>query len=279
MIGKCGNILFSFLSKFRLPSIWVLAIMFGNTMSTQRLKSSQSTEIHAPISIVWEHLAAFDEWHQWNPSVRLPADYILGQCGKAKVAIHTNHRRRNSKDGTPEEKASSGKKRWVSTSCTVDDVGKHNAFTITWTTWRGFFKNTTCMKLTCAAGTRKTTLTHSQVIYGPRFTLHGSPRQLLTNSACINQCFKNHVECLHFQSLLMDASQRNMCCNKSTRNNTNNHRTIHHSSTSLTGHDDMEEDTVDSGGFWTSSAEVRNAVVSQLVEEAVPDNFCVTHQR
>jgi hypothetical protein len=246
-----------------------LPIMVGKGMSQQRFQSSQCTDILAPISIVWEHLAAFDEWQQWNPSVRLPADFVLGQWCKAKVASHTNHKRNTSRGGAAPEKATSGKKRWVSTNCSVDEVISHNEYTITWTTQSGFLKNTTCMKLTSADGTRKTTLTHSQTITGPPFTLRGSPRQLLTNSACINQCFKNHVECLHFQSLLMDASNRNMSI-PSTRSTTTTYKTIHHSSTSLTGHEDMEEETVDSGGFWTSSAQVRNAVVSQLVDELCP---------
>jgi hypothetical protein len=246
--------------------------MFGNPLSTQRVQSSQSTEILAPISVVWEHLAAFDEWHQWNPSVRLPVEYVLGQRCKAKVAFHTNSKTRTGKGKSSLEKAPSSKKRWVSTSCTVDDVGNHNEYTIIWKTRHRFFTKTTCMKLMCAVGTRKTTLTHSQTIYGPAFTLHGTPRQLLTNSACINQCFKNHVECLHFQSLLMDASNRDMS-NKSTRKSSSTGRTIYHSSTSLTGHEDMEEDTVDSRGFWTSSALVRNAVVCQLVEEAVTESY------
>jgi hypothetical protein len=54
---------------------------------------------------------------------------------------------------------------------------------------------------------------------------------------------KNHVECVRFRSLLLDASTVEMA--------------------SCEG----EEDTVSSGDFWTSSVEVRNAIVSQLMEE------------
>lgn len=47
----------------------------------------------------------------------------------------------------------------------------------------------------------------------------------------------------------------------------------------MTGREEEEEEeeetTSDSGGFWTSSAQIRNAVVSQLVEEAVPASYCV----
>ncbi|KAG7344163.1 polyketide cyclase / dehydrase and lipid transport domain containing protein [Nitzschia inconspicua] len=244
-------------------------------MSSQRFHSSQITEINAPISVVWEHLVAFDEWNQWNPSVRLPADFVLGQSCKAKLAAPRT--RQNSKGGQSEN--SSQQKRWISTSCTLDEVGNRKEYAVTWTTQRGFFKNTTSMKLTSFAGTRKTTLTHTQSIYGPRFSLNGSPRDLLTNSSCINQCFKNHVECLHFQSLLMDASSRDMSCNTNKSNRTKVRKNNSQSSTSMTcPEDEEEEETVDSGDFWTSSARIRNAVVSQLVEEAVPEDYCVMLQ-
>jgi hypothetical protein len=267
-------------------------IMTGNRrMSSQRAHTSQTTEINAPISVVWEHLSALDEWSQWNPSVRLPADYVLGQWCKAKIAVCNRTRTgRNSKGGDGEQKmATATKKRWMSTNCIVDEMGNGNEYSITWTVRRGFFKNVTSMKLSCGTCTRKTTLTHTQSIHGPPFSFPAmglsSPRDLLTNSACINQCFKNHVECLHFQSLLMDASHRGMSCSNkssaaSSKKSSSHHPNLYHSSTSMTGREEEEEEeeeetTSDSGGFWTSSAQIRNAVVSQLVEEAVPASYCV----
>lgn len=257
--------------------------MGGNSiMSSQRAYTSQTAEINVPISVAWDHLSAFDEWHQWNPSVRLPADYVLGQPCKAKIVASSTKRRNsaNSKsggDGGSEGKAVAtppNKKRWTVTNCTIDEVGNLKHYAITWTIRRGLFKNVACMMLTSFAGTRKTTLTYTQSIQGPPFSLAGSSRDLLMNSSCINQCFKNHVECLHFQSLLMDASSRNTSGGGTY---THKKRISCHSSTSLTGREEDEEEstTADSEDFWTSSAQVRHAVVSQFVEEAVPDSYCV----
>jgi hypothetical protein len=162
--------------------------------------------------------------------------------GKGKLARHTN------------QKLGKISKRWISTCVTLEGL---NNYTLTWTSRRGFFTNTTCIKLNCI-GQRRTMLTHTQTVHGPMFSFGFSPKVHLTNSSCINQCFKNHVESLHFRNLFVDLSSRGM---KSTA-------TMPCSDEEWSGSSSTET-------FWQTSARFRQEVMSLLIEEVGPDHYCV----
>mmetsp|Transcript_16171 Transcript_16171/g.29022 ORF Transcript_16171/g.29022 Transcript_16171/m.29022 type:complete len:218 (+) Transcript_16171:134-787(+) len=206
-----------------------------------RMNSIQSTEINVPIDIVWENLSAFRTWKDWNTSLRFNGDSLpwheRGEWGKARLAC-------SQKKGALGE----NKKVWMVVHVAFERVSRED-YLVSWTMKRGFVRNTSFMKLT-PIGNKRTLLTYSQNMHGPLVTFGVAHRKLMTNSSCVNQCFKNHVESLHFQNLLTDLSTREM-----TRS-------------SATMESSVEEASLNSSSdFWQTPPHLRNEVVSLFVEE------------
>ena len=203
--------------------------------SSQRVQSSQSTEINVPIHIVWNRLTEFYKWREWNPSIRLTSELYEpkeGAWGKAGIV-----RRNNNKNG---------EKKLLKITQTFDKISREDGI-LSWTMKKGFFHNRSCMTI-IPAGDKKAMLTYTQTIHGPVMSFGNASQILMMNAACINGSFKNHVEQMYFQCLLNDVSTREM------------------TKSSITFSSDGDEPAV-SADFWQTPPKLRKEVVSQFVEE------------
>jgi hypothetical protein len=210
-------------------------------VSSIRVNSAQECEINVPCDAVFKHLCDLDHWNDWNLAVRLSADAPLADGVWSKAIIVSPPKRKG--DTTT---------RGTTVDFTVETIRRKD-FTFSWTTRLGRSRNTTTMKLT-PLGSKRTLLTHVQCVRGPFVRLGNPLRTLLTNSTCINQSLKNHVESLHFQAILMNVSTGDFAKPRT-------------SSTSV------ESDGSDaSPGFWQSPHYLREEVVSQLLEECRSDH-------
>jgi hypothetical protein len=218
-----------------------------SAMWSPRIHTKQTTEVNVPIDVVWEQLSDFRQWREWHPSLRLHNDDLILQeeaiWVQAKLACQ----------GKGVGCATRKTRTWMNVNIAFQTVNR-NEFTVSFTIKRGFSKNTTTMKLT-ALGSKKTLLTHTQDLRGSIVSFGSSHRTLLINSFCINQSFKNHVECLHFQSLFSDMSTREMT--------PKSYRLLEEQGSS----DCLCASSASSTDFWQSSAALRKEVVSQFVED------------
>jgi hypothetical protein len=201
-------------------------------LSPNRWNSSHTTAINAPISVVWDSLSDIHSW-EWNQWVRLDAQVVSsGVAGKAKV--------------------SNGKKRrWRVKDFAFGEVARDN-FTFSWTTDLGMCKCTNTMRL-IPVGDKKALLTHIQTFHGvlPTLGLVLPFKKLKSYPFCMNEALKNHVESLHFNSLLMSLSTREMF-----RETTE--------STPLT--DDPDNSKV---SYWETPKHLRKELISCFIEDSV----------
>jgi hypothetical protein len=274
-------------------------------MSGQQGNRTTTTEINVPVHIVWEYLSDLERWDEWNPCVRFSHGDV-----DAFFAAHEERRGgegeggddgASSTSGIPrgnkckaklarydaKENGTAGSKRqktWLLVGCTIDRVSRQD-LVVSWTTYRGLLKNTTVMQL-LPSGNKRTLLKHTQTLQGPKLAAkllgmnkHG--RSLLTQSVCVDQSLKNHVECQYFQTLLTDLStslpHRYMAkylCNAppSPTSSSSGKGTLkvafapgHHcdaSSSTMT----MRTEQC-SSDFWQTPESLRKAVISRFVEE------------
>jgi hypothetical protein len=201
-------------------------------LSSARGNSVQQCEINVPCHTVFQHLCDFAHWRDWNPCVRFCADLPLEGGNWIKVKLASPPKRKGDK------------RRWNVVDFAINSVNR-TEYVVSWTTRLGFTSNTATVKL-MALGAKRTLLTHTQSVRGPLVSMGDPVRILMTNAVCINQTLKNHVECIHFQAILMNLSTRDFV-----------------KSSTLTIDSDWSETSAD---FWQSPHYLREQVVAQLME-------------
>jgi hypothetical protein len=198
-------------------------------LSPSRWNSDHTTEINAPIDIVWESLSDIHSWG-WNKWIRLDAEVAMsGASGKASVSYDAKKRRKLCD-------FSFGK-------VTRDD------FVFEWRTSFGLCNCTNTMELV-SVGTKRSQLRHTQTFQGllPGIGMGHPFKKLKSHALCMNEGLKNHVESLHFNSLLFNISAREMPSSSSTLDT------------------ESPEDS-SRASFWETPRSLRKELISSFIDE------------
>jgi hypothetical protein len=123
-------------------------------------------------------------------------------------------------------------------------------FVFEWTTRLGLCNCTNTMELV-SAGTKRSQLRHTQTFQGllPGIGLGHPFKKLKSYALCMNEGLKNHVESLHFNSLLFNLSAREMTSSDSTMG---------------TGSSECSR-----ASFWDTPRNLRKELISSFIDDMI----------
>ena len=162
------------------------------TMSPSRWNNEFETLINAPAHIVWEALVDIRSW-DWSKNMRLYAKCVkTGEPGIMKERLYY------------------GKKRSKVVNFVFNEVNRKD-LTISWCA-RMFFSRSIHTLQLVPIDKKTTLLRHIHKLRGvlPCLGIGLPYKKMNQNSLCMNESLKNHVESVHFNSLIFSISSRSM---------------------------------------------------------------------